>query len=78
MDNIEAIFGKRIKELRLQKGLSQEKLANIADIDRTYVAQVEHGKRNISIKNIKKLCDALDVTLHQFFDEEIFPKGDEE
>ena len=46
--------GRRIKELRLLKKISQEHLANIADIDRTYMNSVENGKRNISILNMKK------------------------
>ncbi|MBR1597428.1 MAG: helix-turn-helix transcriptional regulator [Lachnospiraceae bacterium] len=47
-------FANRIKELRHQKGLSQEKMALKIDMDRTYYASVEAGKRNVSIKNIKK------------------------
>ena len=47
--------GARVRELRNQKGLSQEKLALAADIDRTYIASVESGKRNISIVNLEKL-----------------------
>ena len=53
--------GARVRELRNQKGLSQEKLALAADIDRTYIASVESGKRNISIVNLEKLI--LRVTL---------------
>lgn len=75
MENIKILFGTRVKQLRLEQGLSQEKLANIAGIDRTYIAQVENGKRNISIENIKKICDGLDVTLGNFFLDEYFAKG---
>lgn len=60
-------FGNRIRELRLQTGLSQEKFALKIDMDRTYYASVESGKRNIAIVNIKKIADGLDVTLSELF-----------
>ena len=59
--------GTRVKELRNRQGLSQEKLALKADMDRTYLASVESGKRNISIVNLEKLVNALGVTFEQFF-----------
>ncbi|STO01646.1 anaerobic benzoate catabolism transcriptional regulator [[Eubacterium] infirmum] len=48
-------FGQRIKELRIETGLSQEKFALKIEMDRTYFSSVEAGRRNISICNIKKL-----------------------
>ena len=60
-------IGNRIKELRKELGLSQEKLANICELDRTYVASVENGKRNISIINLEKIVNALGVSLEKFF-----------
>lgn len=72
MKDIKLAFGLRVKELRLEKGLSQEKLANIAGVDRTYMTQVENGSRNLSIQNIKKICNALEITLGQFFDNDKF------
>ena len=60
--------GARVRELRNQKGLSQEKLALAADIDRTYIASVESGKRNISIVNLEKLIIALDTSFAEFFE----------
>ena len=59
--------GKRIKELRQEKMLSQEKLALKANLDRTYVAGVENGKRNISIINLEKIIHALDTNCKDFF-----------
>ena len=59
--------GNRIRELRKTLGISQEKLAEIAGIDRTYLASVENGKRNISIVNIEKIIVALNVTISDFF-----------
>ena len=61
-------IGNRIKELRKELGLSQEKLANNCDLDRTYVASVENDKRNISIINLEKIVKALNVSLKDFFD----------
>lgn len=59
--------GNRIRELRKTLGISQEKLAEIAGIDRTYLASVENGKRNISIVNLEKIIVALNVTISDFF-----------
>ena len=59
--------GERIKELRQAQNISQEKLALKADIDRTYLASVEQGKRNITINNLEKIVIALDTPLEVFF-----------
>ena len=60
--------GKRIKTFRNEKKLSQEKLALKADIDRTYLAGAEQGKRNISLKSLEKIVTALDCSFEEFFD----------
>jgi transcriptional regulator with XRE-family HTH domain len=60
-------FGLRIRELRKKKKWTQEELAHNADIDRTYMTDVENGKRNIGIRNIAKLLKALDVSFGEFF-----------
>ena len=52
-------FGVRIRELRQEKGLSQEKFAAKCGLDRTYVGSVERGERNIALKNIEKIAKAL-------------------
>lgn len=59
--------GSRIKELRRALGLSQEKLALKAEVDRTYLAGVEQGKRNPSIKSLEKILKALEVSFGEFF-----------
>lgn len=66
--DIKEAFGKRIKYLRNQLGISQEELADRAEIDRTYITSVERGKRNISIVNVEKLANALGVTLPKLFE----------
>ncbi|MCL2427078.1 MAG: helix-turn-helix domain-containing protein [Oscillospiraceae bacterium] len=61
-------IGKRIKELRIQNtGLSQEKFANEISMDRTYFAGVENGKRNISILNLEKIINGLNISFAEFF-----------
>lgn len=60
-------FGQRIKELRLKLNISQEKFALKIDMDRTYYASVEAGKRNISLRNIKKIANGLNLTLAEIF-----------
>lgn len=59
--------GSRIKKLRISLGLSQEKLALLSSVDRTYLASVEHGKRNISIINLEKIITALGCSFEEFF-----------
>jgi transcriptional regulator with XRE-family HTH domain len=63
-------FGKRIKNLRLAKGLSQEQLALKADLDRSYLSDIERGLRNLSLQNIEVLARALEVLPFQLFAEE--------
>ena len=60
-------FGIRLKEIRLQRNISQEKLAELADLHRTYISSVELGKRNLSLINIEKLAKALDCEIADFF-----------
>ena len=66
---ITQIIGNRIRDRRKKLELSQEKLALKADIDRTYLAGVEQGKRNISIKNLERLLIALEISFEDFFSE---------
>jgi transcriptional regulator with XRE-family HTH domain len=55
------LFGKRVRELRLSLGLSQEKLAEMSELHRNYVGGVERGERNVSLINIVKLARGLDA-----------------
>jgi transcriptional regulator with XRE-family HTH domain len=64
---IKAAFGQRVRELRTKKGLSQEALALVCDLDRTYIGGVERGERNISLLNIYKIAAALGVPAKELF-----------
>lgn len=65
--NIQKVFGLRVQKLRKAAGMSQEKFALSIDMDRTYLASVEAGRRNISINNIKKIADGLNITISELF-----------
>ena len=75
MDDIAIVLGKRIRHLRLRTGLSQEKLADKAGMDRTYYAGIERGERNPSVKNLAKIAAALGVPIGALFDEDSPPAG---
>ena len=66
---IKTAFGKKLRSLRTLKKLSQEKLAELAGLDRTYISGVELGKRNVSIVNICRLASALQIEIKIFFDD---------
>lgn len=59
--NILQIFGQKLKDLRISKNISQEELAFLADLDRTYISGIERGKRNVSLINICKIAKALQI-----------------
>lgn len=65
---IQKAFGMGLRELRTKTGLSQEKFALKINMDRTYYASVESGRRNISIENIEKIAKGLDVSLPELFE----------
>jgi transcriptional regulator with XRE-family HTH domain len=65
--DIKTKFGSRIRYLRLKKKLSQETLANLAQLDRTYIPSIEKGERNVSIEVIKKLAFALECSISELF-----------
>ncbi len=67
--NLQQIFGEIIKKLRLERNLSQESLAFNADIDRTYISDIEKGERNISIQVAYKLAFALQISFSELIKE---------
>ena len=60
-------LGQRIKRYRIQKGLSQEHLAELADCHPTYIGQIERGEKNATIESIFKLSSALHISLSELF-----------
>lgn len=72
--DIKLKIGQRIKELREKSEMSQKDLAYTADLDRSYIASIENGQRNVSIVNIEKIANALNVTLKEFFNDNEFGK----
>ena len=64
---IKKLFGERVRELRTNANLSQEKFALQIDMERTYLASVESGKINISIDNIQKIADGFGISLEELF-----------
>ena len=67
MDKILLEFGKKVKNIRLSKGFSQEQLSAITDLDRSYLSDIERGLRNVSLKNIEILANAFGIPIYQLF-----------
>ena len=65
MSDVQVRFGSKLRAVRQKKGVSQEKLAELAGLHRTYVSSVERGKRNISLVNIERLAIALGVAMRE-------------
>ena len=72
--NIKEEFGKKVKALREEKSMSIEHLANISDVDRNYISDIEKGKRNVSITIMEKIITALETDFITFFNDKNFKK----
>jgi transcriptional regulator with XRE-family HTH domain len=66
-DNIRSRFGARVRQLRNERGWSQEAFANRACLHRTYIGSIERGEQNISLENIEKLAATLGISLAELF-----------
>jgi transcriptional regulator with XRE-family HTH domain len=66
--NIEAKFGKRVREIRERMGLTQEQLADRSGLHRTYIGGIERGERNPSVVNVVRIAEALGVRVGELFD----------
>ena len=64
-------FGDKLRELRKEKGLSQEELSFKADLHRTYIGMIERAEKNITLTNIEKLAKALDVKVKTLLDDKL-------
>lgn len=68
--NAKRIFAQRLRQIRQIRGLSQEELADMAGLHRTYVGSVERSERNISIDNMERLAKALEVDITELLRKE--------
>jgi transcriptional regulator with XRE-family HTH domain len=66
-EDIRARFGRRLRELRRERGLSQEELAFRSGLHRTYLSSVERGERNVAVVNIERLARALEIDMCDLF-----------
>ncbi|MDE6107324.1 MAG: helix-turn-helix domain-containing protein, partial [Oscillospiraceae bacterium] len=64
------VFGTNLKKYRIALGLSQEKFAEKCGLHRTYISSIERFQRNISIENIQRIADALEIETYRLFQEE--------
>jgi transcriptional regulator with XRE-family HTH domain len=67
MADIRVLFGQRLREIREQKGISQEKLAALAGLNRTYISKIERGERNVSLETAARLASVLEINMMDFF-----------
>ena len=72
--NIKEKFGLKVRALREKNGFSIEKLANISNVDRNYISDIEKGERNVSLEIIEKILTALDIDFATFFNDKQFRK----
>lgn len=68
-DSILKVFGRKVRQYRQEKKLSQEDLADLAGLHRTYIGMIERAEKNITLVNIKKIADALNVPLSNLLDD---------
>lgn len=64
---IQRAFGQAVKAIRMEKGISQEKLAELVDLHRTYISDIERGGRNVSLVNIYRIAEGLEVKVFEIF-----------
>jgi transcriptional regulator with XRE-family HTH domain len=67
-ENLLLQFGQRVRSLRMARQISQEELAALCNLDRTYISGIERGKRNVGLKNIAILAQTLEISLSTFFE----------
>lgn len=66
-DEVLRLFGERLRELRNERGLSQERLAELAGLDRNYIGQIERAERNVALVNIVRIAKALEIAPGELF-----------
>jgi len=63
-------FGNKVREIRIQRGLSQEQLAHLANVHRTYIGMIERAEKNITLINIQKIANGLNINLIDLLNDE--------
>jgi len=66
--NVLMRFGEAVRKLRQEKQISQEEFADLCGLHRTYISDIELGKRNVSLENIEKIANALDISISRLFE----------
>ena len=67
--DIKEKIGLRIRQLRHEQNISQEAFADVCELDRTYISSIEKGRRNVSIINLEKIANALNINLSTLFND---------
>ncbi|WP_243347240.1 helix-turn-helix domain-containing protein [Parabacteroides sp. FAFU027] len=75
--NVKEKIGRRVKELREQRAITQKDLSFEAEMDRSYIAGIERGNRNATITILEKIAKAFDLTLAEFFDHPLFAEKED-
>lgn len=70
MKPLNEIFGLQVRRYRKKKGISQEELASISELHRTYIGAIERGERNVSLNNVEKIASSLDVAVIDLFQDQ--------
>lgn len=65
--NVVVVFGTNVKQYRLSRGLSQEKFAELCNLHRTYISDIECFQRNISLNSVQKIAEALNIEPYKLF-----------
>jgi transcriptional regulator with XRE-family HTH domain len=73
-DEILRLFGERLRQIRTERNLSQERLAELAGLDRNYIGQIERAERNVALVNIIRIAKALDIEPQTLFTPFTAPK----
>lgn len=68
--DIVKVFGTNVRKYRNEKGISQEKLAELSGLHRTYISDVERFQRSIALENIQRIADALEIETYKLFKED--------
>lgn len=67
VNSIVISFGNTVRKLRIERGISQEDFAELCELHRTYISDIELGKRNVSLENIAKIANALEISISELF-----------